>query len=72
MAPNLIPISKHPSNGDRSARLAYDSPNAMRDIYSVKGGFVACIDGMFALEGLFPSIDAAKAGQRAYLDAEAA
>jgi len=54
-----IPIKNHPSNLDPTARLV-SGPREEYSIFSVRGGFVACVGANMALEGLFPSEAAAR------------
>lgn len=65
-----IPLCDHPSNNDPTARLVTDLGVAVskHSIYSVRGGFVACLGYEMCLEGLFPTKAAARAAQLSYLD----
>lgn len=55
----MIPISEHPSNLDRTARLVLESVHDRWSVYSVKGGFVLITKGR-AVVGLFPTDVAAR------------
>lgn len=50
----LIPLANHPSNLDRTATLISGPIYRGRDIYRVRGGFLATL-GDLAIAGLFNS-----------------
>ncbi len=52
---NIIPLSAHPSNLDKSAHIVAEDRRGDWTIYSVKGGFVVTIWGNRAVEALFPT-----------------
>jgi len=64
---NAIQISDHPSNLDPTARLV-STPREEHSIFSVRGGFIACVGAAMALEGLFKTEAAARAAIRAYCE----
>ena len=56
---NMIKISDHPMNLDRSAELV-SSAREQLSIFRVHGGFVACLNGM-AIATVFPTQETARA-----------
>ena len=59
----LIPLSQHPSNLDRTANLVSGPHYEGRDVYQVRGGYLATIENRAFLR-LFPSFETARAAQR--------
>jgi hypothetical protein len=58
----LIPLAEHASNMDRAAVLITTGPYKGRDIYKVRGGYLATIDDM-AFDGLFATEQEARIAQ---------
>lgn len=56
----MIPTASHPSNNDPTSHLVWEDRMRSRQVYSVKGGFIATEYPM-AYEGLFPTQAAAVA-----------
>lgn len=65
MKHKVISVSQHPNNADRLAVLMSGDYKG-RDIYKVKGGFVALLGSEQCFEGLFPSQREAEIAQETY------
>lgn len=59
---DLIPISEHESNLDKTAKLEWPTGGQVLrgSVYSVRKGYVGLLDGK-AFEGHFPTLAEAKA-----------
>lgn len=56
---NIIHIEAHPSNKDKTAALVESDRNLDWSIYRVTDGYCVTIRGQRAVEGLFPTKQAA-------------
>jgi hypothetical protein len=59
----IILQKDHPSALDPIAKLIRSSMPVGREIYSVRGGYLACLDYPYCLAGLFDSETAAREAQ---------
>lgn len=63
---DLVSVASHPSNIDRTATLVSTGPWTGRDIYRVRGGYIALMDDQ-CFPGLFASKEDAEAAQREFM-----